>query len=87
MLAGAYFASNARAHKQRAGRLTDKQIKKATSNKSGALEKAKQLGKKAEKAMQKSSNAALKSKQRQHTLEDRHETSMADRVKSFNDSL
>lgn len=87
LLVGAYFASNARAHKQRAGRLTESQLKKEYSNKSGALEKAKQLGIKADTAMQKSKEAAEKSRSRQLTLENRNETSMADRVKSFNDSL
>lgn len=87
LLVGAYYASNASAHKQRARRLTDQQIKKELSNKSNSLKKAKQLEIKATVAMNKSKAAFKKSQQRQQTLENRNESTMADRIKSFNSSL
>lgn len=87
VIAGLFLASQARRHKQRSDRLTSAQVRKETSNKQSSLEKAKRLGAKADKAMKKSQAASLQSKQQQKKLERRNETSLANRVRDFNDSL
>ena len=84
---GLLFASRARMHKQRAEKLTNKELQTQLSKKGTSLKKAKKLGKKAEESMKKSGNALKKSKALQKQLEKRNETSMADRVRDFNDSL
>ena len=87
VLVGLFFTSRARTHKLRAERLTNKELQAQASKKQGALKKATKLGEKASASMQKSKDALAKSKLRQKKLEERNETSLADRVRIFNDGL
>jgi predicted secreted protein len=87
MLVGIYFASNAKAQKQKAQRLTAQQIKHEQIGKISSLETAAMFEVKADAAMDKAAVARSKSVAKQHELEKRDATNMADRVRAFNDGL
>jgi len=86
-VAGVFFTSQARSHKERAGRLVDKAVAKEQSKKQSHLKKAQQLGAQATASMDKSAASLKRSKQLQKKLEERNETGLANRVRDFNNSL
>lgn len=87
MLVGLFFVNRVRVHKQRADSFQEKKVALEKEKKSGSLKKATALGKKAQVSMDKAAAAALKSDARIKKLEGRNETSLADRVRDFNNSL
>jgi len=87
MLAGLFFVNRTRVHQQRADRLQEKRVVEEQKKKSSSLKKAAALGKKVETSMAKAEAAKAKSAARLKKLEERNETSLADRVRDFNNSL
>lgn len=84
---GCFFASNARRNKQRAEAVTEREIKELSKTKNANLKKAAKLGTKAEKLMEKSKHSAKEAKHAAALLEEKDETSLADRMRRFNDGL
>lgn len=87
LLTGLFFANSKRVAVQRADRLQEQKVTAEKSNKKNALKKAKALGKKVQKSMDKAKTAGEKSDARIKKLEERNETSLAGRVSDFNNSL
>ncbi len=87
LLTGIFFASQRRGHQQRANRLQEAKVTEQQKNKTSSLKKAKKLGKKVQASMNKAATAKAASDARVKKLEQRNETSMADRVRDFNNSL
>lgn len=87
LLAGLFFVNRARVHQQRADRLQEARVVELRKNKTSSLKKADKLGKKIRLSMDKAAAAKVKSNQRMKKLEERDETSLADRVRDFNNSL
>lgn len=87
MLAGLFFVNRTRVHQQRADRLQEKRVAEEQKKKGSSLKKAAVLGKKVEVSMARAKAAKAKSAARVKKLEERNETSLADRVSDFNNSL
>jgi predicted Zn-dependent protease len=87
LLTGLFFATSKRTAVQRADRLQEQKVVAEQSKKSGSLKKAKKLGDKAKVAMDKAKAAGDRSDARIKKLEERNETSLANRVRDFNNSL
>lgn len=87
LLTGLFFANSKRVAVLRAGRLQEQKVAAEQSKKSGSLNKAQKFGDKAKVAMIKARAAGKKSDARIKKLEERNETSLADRVSDFNNSL
>jgi len=87
LLIGLFFANSKRAAVQRADRLQEKKVEVEQSKKSSSLKKAKALGVKIDKSMAKAKVAGERSDARIKKLEERNETSLANRVNDFNSGL
>ncbi len=87
LLTAAFFVNSKRVAVQRADRLQEQKVTAEQSRKSGSLKKAKKLGTKVKLAMVAAKAAGKKSDARIKKLEERNETSLADRVRDFNNSL
>ncbi len=87
LLTGLFFVNSKRVAEQRANRLQEQKVTAEQSKKSGSLKKASKLGKKVKKAMDKAKAAGDRSDARIKKLEERNETSLANRVSDFNNSL
>lgn len=87
MLTGLFFVNSKRVAQQRANRLQESKVTEEQKKKSGSLKKAKKLGKKVKTAMAKAKVAEERSDARIKKLEERNETSLANRVRDFNNSL
>ena len=87
LLTGLFFATSKRSATQRASRLQEQRIMEQQSKKSGSLERADKLGKKVKTAMEKATKAGERSDARIKKLEERNESSLANRVSDFNNSL
>ena len=87
LLTGLFFATSKRSATQRANRLQEQQIREADREKSGSLERVVKLGKKVTVAMKKAKKAGDRSDARIKKLEERNESSLANRVSDFNNSL
>lgn len=83
-----YFGSQARKHKQRSDAITEREIEQLSNTKNQNLAKAEKLGKKAEKELDKAKQAKKNAEALAKTVEDSNApTSLADRVRDFNNRL
>jgi len=81
------LATDARAAKQRADSITDREIAELSKGKQANLAKAKRLGKKAEALFDKANTAKARSEERVAALENSNASGMANRVRDFNKRL
>ncbi len=86
-LTGLFFMNSKRDALQRADSLQEQKATVQQQKKRGHLEKAKKLGKKVEVQMAKAKVAGERSDAQIKKLEERNETSLANRVSDFNNGL
>lgn len=86
-LFAAFLATQSRTHKQRAEKLTEREIKELAKGKQANLTKAAKLGDSAKVSLTKSSDAKKASEAKVQQLEKSDATNLADRVRDFNKRL
>lgn len=86
-LAALFFATQSRKHENRANTLVDEQVQKQREGKQSSLQKADKLGKKIGSSARKAQEAKTRSEDLLNELENRNETTLAQRVRDFNSSV
>ena len=84
---GIWVVGRSRTHRKQVATLEDKKVKELEGKSAGALKKANVLTDKIDVKLDKAESTKTTAEAIAKKLEDRNETSLANRVRDFNDSL